>query len=397
VDPEDVQIIADVKANPGGDGYNHITWDGNDNYGKPVSNGISLAFTITNLSGLTHLPIFDIENNDYGYIVSQIRPAGGQLKIYWDDSDIGGSPYSSTGCLNASGCHTWNNDFGNNKTINSWWFVSWSETIPVTFITTRQPEKPSLSGNSVHCIGTAGSLDFYVANDPNSTVYSWSYSGKGVTIDGSGRNATLDFASNATEGKLSVKGQNAECGDGPVTEQDITFEPLPVVTLAPFQEICYTAPGFRLTGGEPQGGSYFVDGNQADSLFPYKEPEGLHQIVYAYTSPTTCSNSDTTEILLYSGPECLGTVFFPNAFKPGNDSLNKVFRPVVRNISSFQMYIFDRWGQLIFTTDDAAKGWDGKLGGKDCPEGMYTFSATFGLSLREGNIESRRGFFSLIR
>ncbi len=396
-DAEDVQIIADVKAYPGGDGYNHITWDGNDNYGKPVTNGTSLAFTVTNLSGLTHLPIFDIENNDYGYIVSQIRPAGGQLRIFWDDSEIGGTTNSSTGCISASGCHTWNSDFGNNKTINSWWFVSWSETTPITFLAKRAPEIPALSGNSVHCIGTAGSLDFYVANDPNSTSYTWSYSGKGVTINESGRNATLNFAPNATEGILSVKGQNAGCGYGPATDRDITFEPLPVVTLAPFHDLCYTAPGFKLTGGEPQGGNYFVDGNPADSLFPYKEPEGLHRIVYSYTSPTTCSNSDTTEILLYSGPECLGTVFFPNAFKPGNDSLNKVFRPVVRNISSFKMYIFDRWGQLIFTTDDVAKGWDGKFGGRDCPEGMYAYTATFGLSLREENIGSKKGLFSLIR
>jgi gliding motility-associated-like protein len=61
------------------------------------------------------------------------------------------------------------------------------------------------------------------------------------------------------------------------------------------------------------------------------------------------------------------------------------------------MYIFDRWGQLIFTTDDVAKGWDGKFGGRDCPEGMYAYTATFGLSLREENIGSKKGLFSLIR
>lgn len=398
-DPEDVPIIADVKANPGGDGYNHITWDGNDNYGRPVANGTPLAYTVTNLSGLTHLPIFDIENNDYGYIVSQIRPAGGQLKIYWDDSDIGGTTNSTTGCLNTSGCHTWINDFGNNKTINSWWFVSWSETAAVTFTNTRNPGTLALSGKNILCMGTTVSLDFSVANDPNSTSYTWEYSGTGVTTDESGTTATLNFAHNSTEGTLSVKGRNVGCGEGPVTSTNITFEPLPVVTLAQLEDICYTNPGLKLAGGEPMGGDYFIDNNPnpVDSLFPYKETEGLHRIIYLYTAPTTCSNSDTTDILLYSATECLGTVYFPTAFKPDGDSLNDVFRPVVRNISTFKMYIFDRWGQLIFSTDNAAKGWDGTYEGKTCPKGLYTYSSTYGLSLREENVYTKRGMFTLVR
>jgi gliding motility-associated-like protein len=398
-DPEDVQIIADVIANPpAGDGYNYISWDGNDNYGKPVANSTSLSYTVTNLSGLTHLPIYDIEDNAKGFIVNQVRPAGGQLKIYWDDSNIsGGTSNASTGCISSGGCHTWTNDFGNNNTINSWWFVSWSETTSVPIVTKRAPALLALSGKSVHCLGTTGDLDYFVANDPNSTSYKWSYSGTGVTIAASGTKATLSFAANATAGTLSVNGRNASCGDGPATFMDITFESLPKVSLAPFQDICYTAPGLKLTGGEPQGGNYFVEGNPADSLFPFKEEEGLHRIVYSYTAPTTCSNSDTTEILLHSGTECLGTVYFPTAFTPDGDSLNDIFRPVVQNISSFKMYIFNRWGELVYSTEDAAKGWDGTIGGKACPAGTYTYTATYGLSLREDNIDTRRGMFALIR
>lgn len=396
-DPDDVQIIADLKANPGGDGYNYITWDGNDNYGKPVANGTALAFTVTNLSGLTHLPIYDIENNANGFIVNQIRPAGGQLKIYWDDSNItGGTSNTSSGCSNAGGCHTWSNGFGDNNTINSWWFVSWTETVPITFITKRVPQTLALSGKNIRCTGAKGSLDFLVANDPNSVNYKWSYSGSCVTIDPLETTAKLHFAADATEGKISVYGQN-ECGDGPASSLDIQFEALPVVTLAQFADLCYTAPGFKLLGGEPQGGTYFVYDKAVDSLYPYKEPAGLHQIVYLYTTSTGCSNSDTTEILLYAAPECLGTVYFPNAFTPDGDSLNDVFRPVVRNISTFKMYIFNRWGQIVFSTDNAAKGWDGTCGGKDCPEGTYSFTSTYGLSLRTEDISTRRGVFALIR
>jgi gliding motility-associated-like protein len=396
-DPEDVQIIANVLANPGGTGYNIITWDGNDNFGRPVTNGTSLAFTVTNLSGLTHLPIYDIENNDNGLIVNQIRPAGGQLKIYWDDTQIaGGTSNTSTGCTNLSGCHTWNNEFGNNNTINSWWFVSWSETSATPFITKKAPGPVNVTGNAVHCIGK-GNLAFSVADEPNSTSYTWSYSGTGVAISATGTTATLDFSEVATPGLLSVNGYNNICGDGPVNMLDIIFEPLPAVLLLPFPEMCYTLPGFRLTGGQPEGGIYYVDGKIADTLYPYKESAGSHSIVYTYTAPVGCSNSDTVLINLRKGTDCEGTVFFPDAFSPNIDGLNEKFKPVVENIYSFKMSIFNRWGEMIYSTEDVTNGWDGTSMGLECPVGIYTYKATYAPSLRSNENKTQRGMFSLIR
>jgi gliding motility-associated-like protein len=55
-------------------------------------------------------------------------------------------------------------------------------------------------------------------------------------------------------------------------------------------------------------------------------------------------------------------VFYaPNAFTPDGDGLNDIFLPlgVGWDIPTFEMYIFDRWGNLIFFTDDYRKGWDG--------------------------------------
>lgn len=396
IDPEDVQIIADAKANPGGTGENLITWNGRDNYGRPVKNGTNLSFSVTNLSGMTHLPIHDIENNDFGYIVTQVRPAGGQLRIYWDDSAIGGTNNTSTGCITASGCHNWNNGFGDNRTINSWWYVSWTEIIGTPFISKTSPALPVVSGNSVHCKGP-GSLDFSVAGDPNTLSYFWSYSGTGAVLSSSGTTATLNFTPDATQGTLSVYGINSDCGEGPTSSMQIHIEPLPVVSVTPFTEMCYTAPGFKLTGGNPDGGIYYVDGIKSDSLFPFRENEGLHSIVYSYTSPMGCSNSDTSFIVLRSGDDCQGKVYFPSAFTPDGNSINDTFRPVAEMISSFKMYIFDRWGQLVFTTDNVSKGWDGKLNGEPCPAGTYSYLATFGPSLRSDDIETKRGVFALVR
>jgi gliding motility-associated-like protein len=51
----------------------------------------------------------------------------------------------------------------------------------------------------------------------------------------------------------------------------------------------------------------------------------------------------------------------PNAFTPNNSGLNEVFKPVMTGFdeNGYTMYIFNRWGNLIFETHDMEVGWDG--------------------------------------
>ncbi|MGB3948732.1 MAG: gliding motility-associated C-terminal domain-containing protein, partial [Bacteroidia bacterium] len=52
--------------------------------------------------------------------------------------------------------------------------------------------------------------------------------------------------------------------------------------------------------------------------------------------------------------------YIPNAFTPNEDGVNDTFLCVAQNVHSFEMSIFDRWGGLLFYSDDISKGWDGK-------------------------------------
>jgi len=394
-DPEDIRIVANVKADPGGDGFNYITWNGNDNYGNPVSNATPMTVKVTYLSGLTHLPIYDIESNNNGYIVQQVRPKGGQLKIFWDDTSVGGTYDTVTGCSNSGGCHAWAETVGDKNTINSWWYVTRDEIPSLVVNYEREPQAVLLTGDEIYCIGS-GSLQYSIEEEPNSTSYEWSYSGTGVTISGSGTEVTLDFAPDATPGTLSVKGLNA-CGAGTVASLAVVFDSLPDVSLLPYEKVCYTAPGFLLTGGTPAGGTYFVDGTEADSLYPFKETEGLHSIVYSYSKASGFTSSDTSDILLYSGPACEAVIFFPNAFTPNADGLNDEFRPVVEGVYRFRIYIYNKWGQLVFSSGNVSEGWDGTFEGKPCPAGVYSYTSTYGLSLRENDNQVTRGTLTLLR
>ena len=70
-------------------------------------------------------------------------------------------------------------------------------------------------------------------------------------------------------------------------------------------------------------------------------------------------------------------IYFPNAFSPNNDGVNDNFGPVGLNLEdyTFTMYIFDRWGEMIYVTSDVNKMWNGKPTGSDkiAQIGVYTW------------------------
>ena len=72
--------------------------------------------------------------------------------------------------------------------------------------------------------------------------------------------------------------------------------------------------------------------------------------------------------------------FIPNTFTPDNDAFNNSFQPVFvsgYDPYDFDMYIFNRWGELIFESHDASVGWDGTYRGKMMENGTYTWKIEF--------------------
>lgn len=57
--------------------------------------------------------------------------------------------------------------------------------------------------------------------------------------------------------------------------------------------------------------------------------------------------------------EVIGSLYVPNAFTPNGDGINDQFKAVGSEIEEFHLQIYDRWGELIFETDDIDQGWNG--------------------------------------
>lgn len=90
----------------------------------------------------------------------------------------------------------------------------------------------------------------------------------------------------------------------------------------------------------------------------------------------------------------------PNAFTPNGDGINDEFGILCPStLPVFDFYIFNRWGQMIFSTKDQNEKWDGKYNGKLSQQGVYIWKAkyqyrTSGIG---SNINEETGTVTLIR
>lgn len=71
------------------------------------------------------------------------------------------------------------------------------------------------------------------------------------------------------------------------------------------------------------------------------------------------------------------TFYVPNTFTPNGDNLNDQFHAFATNIKNLKLSVYDRWGEVIFSTTDIYKAWDATYKGKEVQEGIYVWKAEF--------------------
>ena len=85
-----------------------------------------------------------------------------------------------------------------------------------------------------------------------------------------------------------------------------------------------------------------------------------------------CSATDDINILVFkTGPE----IFVPSAFTPNNDGKNDVLKPVAVGMKQVNFFrIYNRWGQMVYSTSQLGQGWSGTFGGADQASGTYVYT-----------------------
>jgi gliding motility-associated-like protein len=115
-------------------------------------------------------------------------------------------------------------------------------------------------------------------------------------------------------------------------------------------------------------------------------------LVVTASSQAGCVGEASVRIQVYKGPD----IYCPTGFTPNGDGLNDKFIPFPVGIQELKYFkVFNRWGQLIFSTTKLNDGWDGTLAGRPEPSANYVWMAQ-GIT-RDGRVITKKGSIILIR
>ena len=138
----------------------------------------------------------------------------------------------------------------------------------------------------------------------------------------------------------------------------------------------------------------FGDGNSSSSTNPEYQYErtGRYVVRLRLVDENSCIHALSKEIVITSSQ-----VRMPDAFTPdASDGTNTLYFPVFSSLSELEFWIFNKWGELVYYTDDeTAAGWDGSIQGKFAPAGSYVYK--FRYTVTGGRNSSLSGSFLLIR
>ena len=134
--------------------------------------------------------------------------------------------------------------------------------------------------------------------------------------------------------------------------------------------------------------------NNDTSSFSYTFKEaGIYKIHLYIVNDKGCTDTTSGDITVKNQ----FALYVPNAFKPSRciEPVNCVFKVLGTNVSVFQIWIYDRWGAVVYTSKEIKEGWDGKIGGNLADEGTYIYRIDY--KADKGTLHTIWGHLTLLR
>jgi len=121
--------------------------------------------------------------------------------------------------------------------------------------------------------------------------------------------------------------------------------------------------------------------------------DSIRYVVKATLDSVGCYGTDDIWVKVFkTEPD----IFVPSAFTPNKDGLNDIIKPIPVGITTLTYFrIYNRWGQLLYSTAEIGQGWDGNVNGTAQPPGTYVYTVQ-GIDYT-GKTVFRKGTVVLIR
>jgi gliding motility-associated-like protein len=236
-------------------------------------------------------------------------------------------------------------------------------------------QKPSvnLGSDKVFCGGVTP-FDLKVGSENNDEIYEWSSSEVTNSI-----NVNQD-------GDHWVIIKNI-CGTASDTF-NVRISQIPVVDLGPDTILC---GNFSLGLDAGNIGMKYLWLPYGETTRTIKaEEQRVYQV--EVTNGDGCKGTDEFEI----GSGCVSHVYIPSSFTPNSDGLNDIFKPSLVNFENFSMSVHNRWGELMFESNNIENGWDGTYKGTYVQPGVYLYSIRF-ITTEDGRFHNESGLIQAIR
>ncbi len=218
--------------------------------------------------------------------------------------------------------------------------------------------------------------------------WQWYESSCGGIPVGSGTSITVAPTTNTT---YFVRAEGASCIPTTCVSIIIQVEGA-FVTLLPFDTICGVLQPITLIQGIPSGGTYSGTGvTSPDQFDPVASGYGLHIITYTYTDVASgCIQTARDTLLVESSCASIDNVLKVNTFSPNGDGTNDTWNLNLGNVTTSTLKIFNKYGAVIYLSQERLIQWDGTYQGKPLPAGSYFY-------LLEADDETYKGNITIIR
>jgi gliding motility-associated-like protein len=193
---------------------------------------------------------------------------------------------------------------------------------------------------------------------------------------------------------------NGSCADTLILNDAITVYPTPTANFNITPEIAFTSlPSIQLENTSVGGSSFVTDFGNGDfydsfkTAYQYSNPvAGVYYITLKVTNENGCIDSIIKPLIMKD--ELL--VYIPSSFTPNGDGLNDTFGPYFDGLTSeFNFWVFDRWGEEIFYTNNPFQKWDGNVNNGKAQNDVYVYK--YNIKFKNEQVESSVGKVTLYR
>ncbi len=266
-------------------------------------------------------------------------------------------------------------------------FCGESVSADILYTITSPPLVVNTSPDVEICPGDSVLISAASSGGYGQHFYSWDHSGESSPVIWVNPQTTTTYIVSVSDEcqtftvKDSVKVITVKPDADFIISSHTLFNNLPVT----FQNLSTNATSYEWT---------FGDGNSSTVVHPnntYADP-GYYLITLIATDDKGCKDTIAKPISI----EEEWYVYVPNTFTPDGDRFNNTFKGSFVGVQEVLIQVFNRWGELVFTSDDQNFSWDGTTAnGELAPDGTYTYKLFF--KTRSGVEKSIAGHVNLLK